>query len=109
MLLLRTNGTSDACYYSKKIEATKGRDNFRKEMKPNSNPWLLIPVSKILLIMIILCKNKRVTINDRNLDGAKKSLTCMVLIWTVGSNVYRIIKFYTQLNTLEDHSHMANT
>lgn len=44
MLLLRTNGTSDACYYSKKIEATKGRDNFRKEMKPNSNPWLLIPV-----------------------------------------------------------------
>ena len=59
--------------------------------------------------MIILCKNKRVTIIERNLDGAKKNYTCVVLIWTLGSNVYRIGMFYTQLNTLEDHSHMAYT
>ena len=63
--------------------------------------------SRMLLIMIILCLNKRVTIIERNLHGAKNNYIFVVLIWTVDSNIYGIGKFYTQLNTLEDHSHMA--
>ena len=59
--------------------------------------------------MIILCLNKRVTIIERNLDGAKNNYIFVVLIWTVDSNIYGIGKFYTQLNTLENHSHMAYT
>ena len=59
--------------------------------------------------MIILYLNKRVTIIERNLDGAKNICPCVVLIWTVDSNIYGIGKFYTQLNSLEDHSHMAYT
>ena len=59
--------------------------------------------------MIILCLNKRMTNIERNLNGAKNNYIFGVLIWTVGSNVYGIGKFYTKLNTLEDHSHMAYT